>query len=706
MATFAAKRSPAGGGLEAPSAAVMTYALVGNPNCGKTTLFNALTGLRQKVGNYPGVTVEKKEGEFIGQHGERIKLIDLPGAYSLNARSPDEAVTRDILLGRFRMVGRPDRVVCVVDASNLERNLYLATQVLELGLPAIVVLNMMDVAREKGLRLDVERLEEILGIPVIPMEAHMRKGLLELRLAMSRPDLVGASHTVNFPSELMAALHQGQQELRQAGILQEKQSLLEALYLLSDHDPTHYGIGGEEWRRIRQSREDLEQLHPHWEDHLVSARYDSIYEIAKRVVTRPDADRPTLTDRLDAVLLHRYWGWGVLIGLMSLLFFAIFSLADRPMGWIESFFDGVALLVRGGMAPGDLRDLITDGVIAGVGGVAVFLPQILILFFFIGLMEDTGYMARIAFIMDRLMGKVGLNGKSFLPLLSSYACAVPGIMAARTIDGSKDRLITILVSPLASCSARLPVYLLMISTIVPSEHVPVVTKVFFMLLMYFSGTLAAFGFAWLFNRKLMPGESSPMILELPSYKAPSLKAVLMHMWERTRIFIRRAGTIILGISILLWFAAAYPKSDSSDPSEQLQHSFAGRIGQAIEPAIKPLGYDWKIGIGLLASFAAREVFVSTMSIIYSVEEDDASLTPLRDRLLQEERPDGGPLYTPALCLSLMMFYVFALQCMSTLAVVRRETNSWKWPLFQFSYMGITAYVVALAVYQVGSAMGY
>ena len=335
----------------------------------------------------------------------------------------------------------------------------------------------------------------------------------------------------------------------------------------------------------------------------------------------------------------------------------------------------------------------------------IFLPQILILFFFIGMMENTGYMARIAFMMDRLMSRVGLNGKSFLPLLSSHACAVPGVMATRTIDNPKDRLITILVSPLAGCSARLPVYLLLIAVLVPSDEVPILTKVFFLLLMYGLGIGGAFFFAWLFHKKLLKGDGAPMILELPAYKTPALTAVFWHMWERTRIFIRRAGTVILGISILLWFAVTYSKSDNPDLSIAMEHSFAGKVGKIIEPAIQPMGYDWKIGIGLIASFAAREVFVSTMSIIYSVEESD-EIEPLRDRLRSETKADGTPVYTPRVCLSLMIFYVFAMQCLSTVAVVKRETNGWKWPLFQIAYMTIAACVGALLVYQIGGMLGY
>lgn len=377
------------------------------------------------------------------------------------------------------------------------------------------------------------------------------------------------------------------------------------------------------------------------------------------------------------------------------------------MDWIETGFGMLGSWVETVMPPGDLRDLIVEGAIQGVNGVVIFLPQILILFFFIALMEDTGYMARLAFIMDRLMSLVGLNGKSFLPYLSSYACAVPGIMATRTIESPKDRLITILVAPLASCSARLPVYTLLISALLPGDTVSAWTKAGIMLGLYALGTLGAFFFAWLFSKGIMRGAASPMILEMPSYKAPALRTILWHMWERARLFLVRAGTIILGLSILVWAASTYPKTDSDDASVRLEQSIAGKAGHLIEPIIKPLGYDWKIGIGLIGSFAAREVFVSTMSVVYAVEtEDDEDLEPLRDRISGETWSDGSPVYSPLVCVSLLVFYVFAMQCLSTLAIVKRETNGWKWPLFQLGYLTGTAYLLSLFIYQGGRALGW
>jgi len=393
---------------------------------------------------------------------------------------------------------------------------------------------------------------------------------------------------------------------------------------------------------------------------------------------------------------------------MALMFTSIFTFANYPMDGIKWLFAMSGDWVKSAMAPGDLRSLITDGVIKGVGGVVVFLPQILILFLFIGLLEDSGYMARAAFIMDRLMSRVGLNGKSFIPLLSSYACAIPGIMATRTIEDPKDRLVTILVAPLMSCSARLPVYLLMIAALLPGSVVPVWTKVGLMLLMYTLGTLGAFGFAWLFKRTLLKGKPPMMIMELPPYRLPKIKDVALHMFERAGLFLRKAGTVILGISIVLWFLTTYPKhpDPAATATEQIAHSFAGQAGHALEPVIKPLGFDWRIGIGLITSFAAREVFVSSMGVIFGAESAHDDTTPLRVALQKAAWPDGAPVFTALVCLVLMVYYVFAMQCMSTVAVVKRETNSWRWPLFQIAYMTGTAWLACFILYQTGRALGY
>ena len=504
------------------------FALVGNPNCGKSTLFNALTGLKQKVGNYPGVTVEKKMGTAYSQHGQAMTVIDMPGAYSLAARSPDEAVTRDVLLGRRSDTPMPDRIICIVDASNLERSLYLVHQILDLGRPVILVLNMMDIAAKSGFTLRTARLEKELGIPVIPCEAVNGKGLIDLRLAMSRPDLPLSRHAWNVPAAIAPAVAELQASL--AG--DEKPPLsarAEALLLLTDQDAVR--VSGSTPLSERTSailkgwQRRWEGEGTDWAATLVQARYDAIGRIAGEVVQRVPSG-PSATDRIDMLVTHPLWGWIILGAVMTLVFLGIFTLAEYPMDWIDHRVAGFGEWVRASLPPGDLRDLLTDGAIAGVGSILVFLPQILILFFFIGLLESTGYMARAAFIMDRLMSRVGLNGRSFIPMLSSYACAIPGIMATRTIEDAKDRLVTILVAPLMSCSARLPVYLLMMAALVPGDRVPLMTKVGLMMLMYGLGTGGAFGFAWLFKRTLLKGAPSMMIMELPPYHLPRLRDVV------------------------------------------------------------------------------------------------------------------------------------------------------------------------------------
>ncbi len=688
------------------------YAMVGNPNSGKTTLFNALTGLRQKVGNYPGVTVEKKIGEAFSQHGRPIKIIDLPGAYSLAARSPDEAVLRDVLLGRRSDTPQPDRIICVVDASNLERNLYLVHQILDLGRPVIVVLNMMDVAAAAGHRIDAAKLEESLGVTVIPCEAVHGKGLVELRLAMSRAELPLARHRWDIPAPIAAAVADLQASLAQNDGRLPLVARAEALLLLTDFDTVR--VAGSKPLCAR-THEILAHWRARWEGEgtdwsatLIRSRYDAINQLCTGVLRRTREEGPSLSDRIDAVLVHSLWGWLFFAAIMAALFFSIFTLAEYPMDWIDAHMAALGGWVKGVMAPGDLRDLLTNGVIKGVGGIVIFLPQILILFFFVGLLESTGYMARAAFLMDRPMSKVGLHGKSFIPLLGSYACAIPGIMATRTIENAKDRLVTILVAPLMSCSARLPVYLLMIATLLPSTAVPATTKVGIMLLMYVLGTVGAFAFAWLFKRTLFKSAPPLMIMELPPYQRPRLKEILRQMIERAWLFLKNAGTIILGISIVLWFFTTYPKNPNpaATPDAQIAYSLAGRTGRILEPVIKPLGFDWRIGVGLVSSFYAREVFVSSMGVIFGVGDGEDNTAAIRDALRSAKWPDGAALFTPLVCFTLMVYYVFAMQCMSTVAVVKRETNSWRWPLFQIAYMTGTAWLVCFLIYQTGRALGF
>ncbi len=698
--------------LAGDPAGTPVYAFVGNPNSGKTTLFNALTGMRQKVGNYPGVTVERKVGEFYSQHGHPIRVIDLPGAYSLVARSPDEAILRDVLLGRRPEMHSPDRVVCVVDASNLERNLYLVFQVLELGLPTILVLNMIDQAERKGMAVDPKALEKELGIPVVACQANSGHGMVPLKVAMSRIDLSPPEKPWLPGEELRPAVEEIVKALKGRSGQERSTAQAEAVLILSEEEHVRVSgsihVGDKALEVARRYEADWEARAFDWRGEIVSSRYEVITGICSRVMRRAKNLGPSVSDRIDSVVVHPIWGWATLAMVMTVLFVAIFTLAEYPMDLIDSMMAGLGTMVTGWMPPGDLRSLVVDGAIAGVGGVVIFLPQIMILFFFIGLLEASGYMARAAFIMDRVMSRVGLNGKSFIPLLSSFACAIPGIMATRTIEDPKDRLVTILVAPLMSCSARLPVYLLMIAALIPSERVPILAKVGLMFLMYFLGTGAAFGFAWLFKRVLMRGEPSLMIIELPPYRRPSLRNVVMQMLERASLFLKKAGTIILGISIVLWFLSTYPKSpEFVSSSDAVAHSFAGQIGHALEPVIEPLGFDWRVGIGLIASFAAREVFVSSIAVVFSVDQgDEEGLTPLRQALLAAEWPNGKPLFTPLVCFTLMVFYVFAMQCVSTIVIVKRETNSWRWPLFQLVYLTGTAYILSLIVFQGGRLLGF
>ncbi len=728
--------------------------LTGNPNCGKTTLFNALTGLRARVGNYAGVTVERKEGRLRGTPPHlRISILDLPGSYSLSPQSLDEAVARDVLLQRLEEVEAPSAVVVVVDASNLERNLYYATQVIELGYPTVIALNMTDVACDNGVEVNTDRLAEELGVPVVSLVASRHEGISELRTELLRLTLRARGDTPPPPRsfvELPGPL--GREWITLSGRLgadarhRRRSARIEpeALLLLSDNKSANGANGrysGDLIAAVAEARARLEAAGVDWTSAAIEARYGRVGEIHAAVSSDPALEAETFSDRLDGVLTHRVWGLAIFVGLMFLIFQSIFTFAEVPMGWIESAVGWLGQLIQTQMPAGDLRDLLVDGVIAGVGAVIVFLPQILLLFLFISLLEDTGYMARAAFLMDRLMSKVGLHGKSFIPLLSSFACAIPGIMATRTIETPRDRLVTILVAPLMSCSARLPVYTVLIAACIPDQTLLGFIKLsaLTMLAMYLLGIIVALLSAWLFKRTLLKGRTPLLILELPPYKRPSVRVVLRHMWDRSVLFLRRAGTVILVINMVLWVLATYPRSrqlteefatkraraaaeanpatrdsrvaqvDREEAGEKLRQSFAGRLGRAIEPAIAPLGFDWKIGIGVVASFAAREVFVSTMSTVYSVGESDDSdggTKGLATVMQAQVRPDGSRLFTALTGVTLMVFYVFALQCVSTIAIVRRETNTWKWPLFQFVYMTCLAWVLAFLTYHGGLALGF
>jgi ferrous iron transport protein B len=680
-------------------------AVAGNPNCGKTTLFNALTGLRQKVGNYPGVTVEKKEGTFLGSHGEPIDLLDLPGCYSLQSRSPDEAVSRDVLLGRQNDTQRPDAVLAVVDATNLERNLYLVSQLLELGLPVLLGLNMVDLVEKRGTTINIPLLSEKLGIPVLPLVAPKGTGLIALRQALSQSPLPRPKVSPPLPDVLR------EEAERIAALLPDNGSQISEAVMLLGLDPEQLkntlNLPEALLSNLASSCSRLEKAGLEPMSAAVDARYDWIRGICSECVGTPESGGANASDKIDAILTHGVWGWVAFIGAMTLMFFSIFTIAKIPTDWIQATQSGFGTWIETLLPEGDFRSLLVDGVLAGVAGVVVFLPQILILTFFLGLLEDTGYMARAAFLMDRLMSRVGLHGKSFIPMLSSFACAIPGIMATRTIEQRKDRLVTILVAPLMSCSARLPVYTLLIAVLLP--EVAVWKKSLIMLSMYLIGIVAAFLMAWLFKRTLLRSETPILLMEMPPYRAPSLTGIVLRMRERAWLFLKRAGTVILALSVILWSLMTYPKPSNPEAnrSEQLSHSVAGRLGHALEPVIAPLGFDWKIGIGLIGSLAAREVFVSTMGIVYSVESEasDSAESSLSEAMRAEKRPDGTPVYTLLTGLSLMVFYVLAMQCLSTLAVVRRETNSWGWPAFQFAYMTTLAYGAALLVYQGGRLLG-
>jgi ferrous iron transport protein B len=660
----------------APLPRLRTVALAGNPNAGKTTVFNALTGLHQKVANYAGVTVTRKTG-LASTPGGAIVVIDTPGTYSLHPTSPDEQIAAEVLRGERTDTAAPDVVVCVVDASNLARNLLLFTQVAELGRPVAVALTMSDIAARQGRPVDSAELARELGVPVVAIVAHRGLGVAELKAAIAA--------AVTPPAA---------------------------------------------WR-------------PEPGDDPLLADVVGRYRWIDGVVERCRHDGPphiSLTERADAVLMHRVWGLVAFVAIMTALFLTIFVLADPIMtlcqnGVVDLGHWAVDAL---GLGRGILGRLLRDGIVAGVGAVLVFVPQIALLFLFLGVLEDSGYLARAAFLMDRSLSRIGLHGKSFVPLLSSFACAIPGILAARTINSRRERLATILVAPFMSCSARLPVYLLLVSTFFASW--PAWGRAGIMLGLYLLGIAAAVGTAWVFSRTRSAGRPAPFILELPQYQWPKPATVSLQVWQQVRTFVTRAGTTIFALSVLIWAATAFPMPDRAvtaaatarfertwrAPSgisetqveamratalgrrlaaEGLSHSIAGRLGRIMEPALAPLGFDWKMGVGLVGAFAAREVFVSTLGIVYSVGDPGDDTRSLSAAMLADRRPDGSPVWSPLVGLSMLVWFVLAMQCISTTAVVRRETDGWWWPLAQLVYMNALAYVCAIAVYQGGLALG-
>ncbi len=697
-------------------------ALVGNPNTGKSTLFNALTGMRQRVGNFAGVTVERVEGAMRGPHGEKVTIVDVPGCYALSPASPDE----EIALGVMRGTGgepMPDVVVVVADALHLERNLYLVSQVLELGLPTVVALNQVDAAADAGVEVDAVALIHELGAPVIPTVATRGEGLDVLRKAMVTVlDLPRPTRPFTLPAEIADAVAPLCDTLVRHGALpavaaHDALRLLAVPRLESWYGEARSAIAP----MVDEARIAVAAAGANPRSLEAELRYGWSSGVVARTVVNHNEGARTASDRIDAVVLHRVWGPVLFVAVMAFVFQGIFSWAQPLMTGVEWAVGQIGDAVGALLPEGDLRGLLVDGVIGGVGSVLVFLPQIAMLFLFIGILEDSGYMARAAYLMDRLMRRVGLHGKSFIPMISGFACAVPAIMATRTIEEPKDRLATIMVVPLMSCSARLPVYTLLIGAFVPP--VAVLGGLFSlqgvtMLLMYLLGTVTALAVAAVFKRTLLRGPVRPMSLEMPAYRWPNLRTLLQNVWHRAQMFLRRAGTVILSCSVLLWALATYPKVDvpaGTPPAKEhevrLENSALGHIGKVIEPLVRPLGYDWKIGVSIAASFAAREVFVSTMGTIYGVGEADETSVALRQRLQSEVNPrTGARQYSPLIALGLMVFYVYALMCISTVAVTVREAGGgrigWNWAIIQFVYMLGLAYFAALAVYQGGRLLGF
>jgi ferrous iron transport protein B len=738
--------------------APITVALVGNPNTGKSTLFSALAGVRQRVGNYPGVTVEKKLGTML-HDGRRFEIVDLPGTYSLAPRSPDEMVAVDVLLGRRSDVRPPEVILSIVDATNLERNLYLVSQVLELGLPTVVALNMVDVAAKRDIEIDIELLQQRLGVPVVPLQAHRRIGVGELKSALATAAQEAAPpRTSPFPELFRNETAALQSELDKGRSEPLPRYLVERLLLDSGGyvETAVLGANGQAAREHLQSaRARLREAGMPTPAIEAIARYDWVAQVLDGVLKHPSEKRITISDRVDRVLTHKMWGTLIFVALMLVLFTSLFNFADPVMGLVDDGIGAAASLVESVMPAGALRSLLVDGVIGGVGAVVIFLPQIMILFLFIAVLEDCGYMARAAYLMDKLMVRVGLSGKSFIPLLSSFACAVPGIMSARVIENRRDRLTTILIAPLMSCSARLPVYVILIGAFIPERDLlgnVLGVRGLTLFAMYTVGVVTAVVVALVLKRTLLRGETPPFVMELPSYKIPSPGIVLHRMVERGWAFVRRAGTVIFAVAVIIWALAYYPRNEQqvddylaeqraglqsqlaelpqgdadraaveedlaafADPdgrdhleaAAQQRHSFLGQMGQLVEPVVKPLGWDWRIGCAVIASFPAREVVMGVLGVIYNLgsevdvgaEEDQSRLAAKMRQARWDET--GERVYNIPVALSIMVFFALCAQCAATLAVIRRETNSWRWPIFTFVYMTSLAYVGALITYRAG-----
>ena len=691
-------------------------ALVGNPNCGKSSLFNALTGLNQKVGNFPGVTVDKKTGELqLGGHPST--LIDLPGTYSFYPKREDEWVAYKVLIG-VDLEMHTDVILLVADASNLKWNLLFCSQIIDLKKPVVLALTMNDLAAKKGIKIDVAGLQADLGIPVVAVDARKNKGLTELKNA-----LIGIIETPRSKNQ--------ESFIDNKNLAPDAIDAFKKLYPThSDYAALHYLMHHEAFPLEQEMQEKIAQIeidnnfnHTKTQAQEILQRYGHIQEIMKNRVTEPDPTaKKKRTDKLDNIFLHRVGGYAILLFVLFVLFQSVFWMARYPMDAIEWVFTNLTSYLNNILPNAWWEDLLVNGIVAGLGGIFVFIPQIMILFGLITLLEDTGYMARISFLSDKLMRKVGLNGKSVMPMISGFACAVPAIMSARNIENKKERLLTIMVTPFMSCSARLPVYTILISLVIDK-------KIYFgflslqglvMMGLYLLGIVMALLASMVLKWFVKIKEKSYFILELPVYRAPRWKNVGVTMVQKAKIFVTDAGKVIMVISLLLWFLSNYGPSNqmqqveathtqqiSLHPEQQthldkiyhtqkLEHSYAGVLGKAIEPTIAPLGFDWKMGIAIITSFAAREVFVGTMATLYSVEAaDNSSLT---EKLRAAKRPDGTAVYSFAAALSLMVFYVLAMQCMSTLAVVKRETQSWKWPAIQFFMMTGLAYLSSWGIY--------
>ncbi|MCK6525308.1 ferrous iron transport protein B [Myxococcota bacterium] len=699
-------------------------ALAGNPNTGKTTLFNHLTGARARVGNYPGVTVERRVATMSLAPGQPADLVDIPGTYSIVGRSAEEQIAiRELTgLGGGR---RPDLVVLCVDATNLVRNLYLALQLQELGVNLVVALTMMDEAR--GILPEPQLLGAALQCSIAPVVARTGEGvpaLVELmkdRLATPDP----APRWRWTPSPGLRAAMDRVRDAAPAAWPKDDALALWALMSVTDVDELQ-GVPPEVRAAVLGGGPSGEAI----DEEVITARYRWLDEhIAPALRGPPER---SLTDRVDAVLIHPVFGFVVFLGIMFVVFQSLFAWADPAITLIEDLFGAIGGVVATSLPEGILNDLLVNGVIGGMGSVVVFLPQILLLFFMLGLLEDSGYMARVAYLMDRVMRLMNLNGRAFVPMLSGFACAIPAVMATRTMERQRDRLLTMMVVPLMTCSARLPVYTLMIGALFPPDRLWGVLPVqgLLMVFMYLFSVVMALTAAWVLSRTVLKAPNVPLVLELPPYRAPRLRDVLRMMTSRASMFLREAGTVILGFTILLWALLSFPKDvpftqdyeaklaaatteeqvaelSAERDGELLRGSYGGRLGYALEPVIRPLGFDWKIGVGLIGAFAAREVFVSTMGVVYGVggDVDEESVT-LRERMRSELRDDGRPVYTPLVGVSLMAFFALACQCMSTLAVVKRETGGWRWPAFLFVYMTSLAWTVSFVIYQGGRLLGF